>query len=183
MIEWLIDKARKKNQIKWHRIGKERLFASFGSTQYIITQLWIWHGLEQHITETTLFSPSSLFLFPQFFRLLIDYRETGKMSADCGEPGRLCLGWGGVRVREGGGREVYEGEFFCETVLAFLAIRPPASWITWDELSLALLDEYLVSTFFHGLLFTVIDYHVCVHKVHESCWWFPKLNNAMKSCC
>ena len=67
---------------------------------------------------------------PQFFRLLIDYKETGKMSADCGEPGRLCLGWGGVRVREGGGREVYEGEFFCETVLAFLAIRPPASWIT-----------------------------------------------------
>ena len=32
MIEWLIDKARKKNQIKWHRIGKDRLFASFGST-------------------------------------------------------------------------------------------------------------------------------------------------------
>ena len=119
MIEWLIDKARKKNQIKWHRIGKERLFASFGSTWYIITQLWIWHGLKQHITETTLFSPSSLFLFPQFFRLLIDYKETGKMNADCGEPGRLCLGWGGVRVREGGGREVYEGEFFCVTVFAF----------------------------------------------------------------
>lgn len=92
--------------------------------------------------------------------------------------------WVGWDKGEGrGGREVYEGEFFCETVLAFLAIRPPASWITWDELSLALLDEYLVSTFFHGLLFTVIDYHVCVHKVHEGCWWFPKLNNAMKSCC
>ena len=90
--------------------------------------------------------------------------------------------------REGGGREVYEGEFFCETVFAFEShfFRQALwtnFWITWDELSLALLDEYLVSTFFHGLLFTVTDYHVCVHKVHESCWWFPKLNNAMKSCC
>ena len=90
--------------------------------------------------------------------------------------------------REGGGREVYEGEFFCETVFAFEnRFFRQALWTNfWQpemRLSLALLDEHLVSTFIHGLLFTVIDYHVCVHKVHESCWWFPKLNNTIKSCC
>ena len=31
--DWMIDwQGEKKNQIKWHRIGKERLFAPFDST-------------------------------------------------------------------------------------------------------------------------------------------------------
>ena len=95
------------------------------------------------------------------------------------------VGWGKGEGR-GWKRGVWGGIFLRYCICFREPLFPPGVvdqfWITWDELSLALLDEYLVSTFFHGLLFTVIDYHVCVHKVHESCWWFPKLNNAMKSC-